>query len=118
MGLRDELIAVERAFWSAAGDGDFCQRHFADDGVAVIPMNPPVLDKSGVTSAVDAARPWDDVELSEVGLVELGERVAALTYRAAARRGEHPYVVAVTSVYVRNGHGWQLALHQHTPLHD
>jgi hypothetical protein len=38
-----------------------------------------------------------------------------LHYSATARREEFPYRALATSVYVKRGDTWQLAVHQQTP---
>ncbi len=67
--------------------------------------------------AVDSAEPWETFSIDAPRLVELGEDVAALVYTAQAQRsGQESYVAAITSVYRRAGGGWELVVHQQTPL--
>ena len=50
--------------------------------------------------------------------MELSKDVALLTYRAVARWAHEsaPYTALASSVYVKRGETWKLALHQQSPL--
>ena len=50
--------------------------------------------------------------------MELTKDVALLIYRAVARWAHEsaPYTALASSVYVRRGESWKLALHQQSPL--
>jgi hypothetical protein len=112
--VHDELLALERRFWEAAGDPDFYRRRFAEDGRCVFGFG--VMDKAATVAAMESAPPWTTYEINGVTLVELGPQVAALTYSAAAtRRGDEPYEAVVSSVYVHRDGEWQLALHHQIP---
>lgn len=65
-----------------------------------------------------AAEPWRSVAMEDVREVALGPDQIALAYRARAHRDgdPSPYEAGVTSVYARREAGWQLVLHQQTPL--
>jgi hypothetical protein len=51
-------------------------------------------------------------------IVPVGDQSAALVYvgRAVRTPDAPPFVAAMTSVYVREGDSWKLALYQQTPL--
>ncbi len=85
----DDIIELERRFWEAAGDPEFYQESFADEGVMV--FSGGILDKPAVVS---------------------------LTYTTEAYQAgsDEPYRAAVTSVYAHRGERWRLVHHQHTPL--
>jgi len=86
----------------------------------VVP-GPPPLDRA---QALDAAAQseggagWASHEIHDgARLLRLGHDVASITYRATAvRDGQDPYHALFTSVYVREGGAWKLALHQQTPV--
>lgn len=69
---------------------------------------------------IDAMRggPWASFELSDERVLDLGPSSAVVAYRATARRGVDEYAALFTSTYVceGDGDGWQLALHQQTPI--
>ena len=115
--MREELLALEEGFWRAAGHADAYAQHLADDAVHVFPGWGVTADNERVLQAVETVEPWETFSVENVQLVELGERVAALVYTARARRaGQDEYVAAMTSVYRRADEGWQLVIHQQTPL--
>lgn len=114
MGDRDDVLELERAFWAAAGDADFYRRHFAGGGRCVFPM--AILDKEQVVASMREATPWEDLEITDLHVVDVADGVVALAYAASARRpGQGPYEANVGSVYVRRDGAWQLLLHQQTP---
>jgi predicted GH43/DUF377 family glycosyl hydrolase len=97
----DELLELEEGFWRAAGSRDAYTAHLADD----------------VLTAVETVEPWETFSIDDPRIVELGDNAAALVYTARAKRaGQEPYVAAMTSVYRRESDGWELAVHQQTPL--
>ncbi|MFZ0625537.1 MAG: nuclear transport factor 2 family protein [Acidimicrobiia bacterium] len=111
-----DLIELERRFWERAGDAEFWHRHFADDGVIVLPSGH--MDKATVVGIQANSDPWEMYALEDVRLVDLGEDCQAVTYLARARRAgdESDYVAAVSSVYAQRGGEWLLILHQQTPI--
>jgi hypothetical protein len=115
VALAEELLQLEEAFWRAAGSRERYEENLAADAVHVFPGWGVTERERAVSSAADAP-PWDDFSIDDPQLVELSDEVAALVYTARAVRGENPYVAAMTSVYRREAGGWQLVLHQQTPL--
>jgi hypothetical protein len=87
--MKDELLRIEHEL--GTGDGDAC------------------------IAAMDQSPGWEETEISDARVVELGPDAAALTYRWRSRRGDATYEAAMSSVYVRREGRWQLALHQQTP---
>ena len=76
-----------------------------------------VLDRTAAIDAIAAAPRWATATFADRKTLALSEEVVALLYRATAQ-GEgdaKPYQALVTSVYVRRGGEWLLALHQQTP---
>jgi hypothetical protein len=117
LSMREELLALEEAFWRAAGHRDAYAAHLAADAVHVFPGWGVTADNERVLQAVETVDPWETFSIEDVRVVELGEHVSALVYTARARRaGQDEYVAAMTSVYRRAGEGWQLVIHQQTPL--
>jgi hypothetical protein len=111
-----ELLELERAFWRAAGDRERYAAALADDAVHVLP-GWGVADREAVLEGVAAAKPWQDFRIEEPRVVPLGDGAAALVYTAVAvRADESPYRAAIASVYRRGATGWELAVHQQTPL--
>lgn len=109
--MKDELLRIEHEL--GTGDGDAYRRHLADDAVIVVPGM--VLDRDACIAAMDQSPGWDETDIADARVVELGPDAAALTYRWRSRRGDATYEAAMSSVYVRREGRWQLALHQQTP---
>ena len=116
MAIVDELLALEKGFWRAAGNRDAYATHLAVDAVHVFPGWGVTTDNGRVLEAVESVEPWETFSIDEPHLVELGAGAAALVYTAHARRtGQDEYVAAMTSVYRRVDDGWKLVIHQQTP---
>ncbi|MGA7271245.1 MAG: nuclear transport factor 2 family protein [Acidimicrobiia bacterium] len=113
--LKKELLELENGFWQAAGNPGFYGDHFAEDGAIALAMG--IMGKTEVMQAMEAARPWATYDLQSPRLIEISQTVAALVYRASARRAsdDHDHDVVISSVYVRRRGEWQLIVHQQTP---
>lgn len=109
----DELVALERRFWTEAS-GELYREHAAPDLLMVFPDPTGVVDRE---TAIPLVAPWDAVALDDVRSVQLVPDAVALVYRADGRIGESErYRALVTSIYARRDGRWLLALHQQTPL--
>jgi hypothetical protein len=114
--ITSTLVELEEAFWRAAGDREGYAAHLAADAVHVFP-GWGITDREPVLDSVEGAEPWETFAIEDLHVVALGNEAAALVYTARAQRaGKPPYVAAMTSVYRRSGTGWELAVHQQTPL--
>ena len=117
MDVRSTLVALEEGFWRAAGNSDAYAANVAGDAVHVFPGWGIVADLDRVLASVDSVEPWETFTIDDLQVVQLGTDAAALVYTTRAKRaGQDPYVAALTSVYRRTDDGWELALHQQTPL--
>ena len=114
--VREELIELETAFWRAAGDRDFYQERFADDGVMAFHVG--IMSKNQVLEAMAGADEWESFTFDDVHFVPITDDVAALTYTTIAAPVGYPevYRAAITSVYAKRNETWTLVLHQQTPL--
>jgi hypothetical protein len=119
--LMETLLAFEQAGWEALsgalpGPRAFYDRVLTDDAIMIVPGM--VLDRAAALDSWDGIPPWAEYDLADPHTVGLGPDAAALTYHATARRDSQaePYRAVMTSVYVRGASGWQLAIHQQTPL--
>jgi uncharacterized protein (TIGR02246 family) len=111
--MHDELIALERRFWEAAGDPAFYEDHFADDGRCVFGFG--LLDKAATVASMASAAPWGSFALHDVEVVALHPDAAVLTYTATADRDGEEHRAAVSSAYARRDGRWQLVVHHQTP---
>jgi hypothetical protein len=117
--LLTELLALDERFFEPGAGRALYEEALADPSLMVVP-GPPPLDRG---QALDAAAQseaigWTSHEIHDgARLLRLGPDVASITYRATAvRDGQEPYHALFTSVYVREGDAWKLALHQQTPV--
>jgi hypothetical protein len=117
--LLDTLLDLERRGWTALCDGtaaDFYADTMTADGLMVL-ANGAVMDRATVVAALGGSPAWSGWEMDDVRLVPVGPDAAALVYRARARReGAPEFTGAMTSLYVRSGGGWRLALYTQTPV--
>ena len=111
-----ELLELEEGFWRASGDRQRYEANLADDAVHVFP-GWGIAEREPVLDEVVRAEPWERFEIDDPRIVELSDDVAALVYTASAQRaGQDEYRAAMMSVYRRKDDGWELVLHQQTPL--
>jgi hypothetical protein len=116
--VAEEIVTLEARGWDAltgAHGRGFYANLMAPDGIMVLPGMR--LDREAALASIPDGTPsWDRFELTDSAVVELAPDVAVIVYTAAAWRGdEPPYRAAMSTVYVRRGGAWQLALHQQTP---
>ena len=120
MTTRDELIEIEHAGWDALRtSGEAATAHYAtslaDDVLMLLPGGLVITDRQQVVDSMGGA-PWDEVQIDDEQVLELGDSAAVVSYRAKARRGDHRYEALFNSTYVRENGDWHLALHQQTPV--
>jgi hypothetical protein len=85
----------------------------------VFPEPTGVLDRAEVLASLgDGDDRWRTVEISDERLVDLGDGVVQLVYRAAAERSDDgsEYNALVSTTYVRENESWLLASHQQTSV--
>ncbi|WP_369259551.1 nuclear transport factor 2 family protein [Geodermatophilus amargosae] len=115
-----ELLALERRGWDALCDGTaaaFYGEVMTDDGVMVL-ADGAVMERGAVVAALGASPPWHHYDLADVRPVPAGDDAAALLYTGRGWRdadGE-PFTAVMTSLYVRDGGRWRLALYTQTPV--
>jgi hypothetical protein len=114
MSVRERLLHLESQFWEAAGNPEFYDAHFADDGLMAFSVG--IMAKPEVLTVMEGASEWSSFTIDDPRFVEVGDDVAALVYATVAQdeRGEE-YRAVITSVYVNRGGEWILVLHQQTP---
>lgn len=111
----DQIIALEKRFWTEADKPTTFEELVADDGIMVIePMG--VLEKQQAVS-MPAEKPWIDVEMSDVQVRQVTPDLVILAYHGQGRHeGDAvPYRGSIASVYLRRDEKWQLALSSHQP---
>ena len=111
----DQVIAIERGFWTEANNRRYFEDHVADDGISVIEPMGVIEKKQAVLMTADA--PWHDVEMNDLVVRQLTPDLIVLSYHGSGRRSddEKPHRSSIASTYVRLGGRWQLALTAHQP---
>jgi hypothetical protein len=114
--LQDELFAIEEGFWLEGED--YFLAHVDERCLLAFPTMP---DFHGVDSreevAATAKQPnrWSDLKMSNRQLVQPGEDVAIISYRADATQADgKPYAALIGSAYAKRDDGWKLSFHQHS----
>jgi hypothetical protein len=115
-----ELLRQEQAGWSSLCDGSgdtFYRRIMTPDGVMVL-ADGSVLDREGVVESLRDAPAWSSYEIRDERVVPVSDDAAVLVYTGRAFRaaGGPAFVAVMSSLYVRDGHQWRLALYQQTPV--
>lgn len=111
-----DVVALEKSFWTEGHDPKFFKEFFADDGLTVFePMG--FIRKDAALEMLGQAKPWTDVTMEDVQVIELTPECVAIAYHGQGRQEgrEEPYKGSISSVYVRRGGHWQLALTVHQP---
>jgi hypothetical protein len=108
----DELLEIEHTL--ANGGGNEYREHLAEDAVVIVPAQS--LDKQETVASMERSPGWDEVEISDPEVREVGDGGAVLTYRFRGQRGEDAYGALMSSAYSKDDGDWKLVLHQQTPL--
>jgi hypothetical protein len=116
--LLAELLELERAGWASLcgrAGADFYGSIMTSDALMVL-ADGQVMTREDVVAALGSAPPWAAFDLRDPRVVQAGDGTAALVYVGSATReqGGEPFVAAMSSVYVRAGDSWRLALYQQT----
>ncbi|MBA2253836.1 MAG: nuclear transport factor 2 family protein [Chloroflexi bacterium] len=113
--VTDEILALEKGFWTEADDPGFFEEHLADDAITVI--EPMGFIQKHQAMAMPAEKPWQDVEMTDVTVRQLTPDCVIVAYHGQGRHegDEAPYRGSIASTYVRRDGRWQLVLTAHQP---
>ena len=119
MTPEEQLIELERSGWGALSSGGEAATAFYDEVLAahtvmLLPGGTIIDDRAQIIGSMQGA-PWDEFRLEDERVHHLGDGVAAVLYRAVARRGDHQYTALFNSTYVLQDGHWRLSIHQQTP---
>lgn len=110
----DEIVALEKRFWTEANKPETFTDLVMDDAITVIePMG--FITKQQAAS-MPAEQPWTDVQMHDLVVHQLTADVVVLAYHGQGRQGDaEPYRGSIASVYVRHDGKWRLAMTSHQP---
>jgi len=118
MSLEDDLFAIEEGFWLSGKD--HFAAHLDDQCLLAFPQAGEmhgIFPREHVAATATPGNRWRDLSMTDRHLLEPAGDVALISYRADVTRADgEPYAALVSSAYVRRGHGWKLAFHQHSPI--
>ena len=111
----DEVVAIERGFWTTATDPGYFEHNMADESLSVI--EPLGFVEKAQAVAWPAEAPWQNVEMLDLIAREIGPDCVILAYhgRAELDGAGKPYQGSIASTYCRIDGQWQLVLTSHQP---
>jgi len=107
----DALLAEESRLVRSRG-GHAYREGMRADGVVVLPGFTMTRDE--YAAALDAAEPWDRIDLERPVVHVLGDRAAVLRYRFTGLRGDAVYRADMLSTYELADGRLRLVTHQQT----
>ena len=113
--VTDEVLAIEKGFWTEADDPQYFSEHIAEGGLTVIePMG--FVEKQQAV-AMTADRPWDQVEMLDVQVRQITPDCVIVAYHGRGSQGgdRKPYMGSIAAAYVRQDGQWRLAISAHQP---
>lgn len=115
MPKRDEILALERGFWT--GDANFFKENSDASCLVAFPDMAGVMGRNDLAATATNPNRWQDLEIELKGILEPQDGVVFLSYEATATRdtGE-AYKALVSSGYLKRSDGWKLAFHSQAPL--
>lgn len=113
--LADEILAIEKGFWTQADNPRYFEENVADDGISVIEPMGFIEKRQAVQMAAD--KPWKDVEMRDVQVRQVTPDCVILAYHGQGRHDgdEKPFQGSIASTYVKRDGRWQLAMTAHQP---
>ena len=115
----EALLELEQAGWQSLCDGTagaFYGDVMTEDAVMVL-AHGEVMTRAEVVAALTAEPAWSSYSITAARTVVIGRDSTALVYTGTGhRQGNADFVATMTSIYVREGEAWKLALYQQTPV--
>jgi hypothetical protein len=115
MTIQDELLSIERGFWT--GGADYYRQNLDDLCMTVFTEMAGAFKREEIAGMIADMDRWRELKLDVKGCLEPAFGFAILTYAVkATRKNNEAYAAAVTSGYVKRNGAWKMVLHQQTPL--
>ncbi len=116
-----DLVALERRSWQALSAESSTAKSFyrqvlGDAVVMVLPGGMLLSDRDENIESIGNSSPWTSFKLERPQVLLPTEDTMVVSYGDVAQReGAPEYSALMSSMYVRRGKDWKLALHQQTP---
>lgn len=115
MSIDNELLALERKFWTEGAD--FYRENLDDQCLVVFTEIAGLKTREEIASMIGAQPRYQEVAIDVKAAHRLDRSTAILAYQANARMADGSrYRALVSSLYVERVGGWKMAFHQQTPL--
>ena len=116
MMTNGEVLQIERGFWLEGVQ--YFTEMLSPEAVMVFPPPVGVLKHGEILTSIEGASRWTDIDIDAPHVVQHAGGMVAIVYRATAHRREtsEPYRAMCSSVYIDEGTGPRLVLHQQTPI--
>jgi hypothetical protein len=115
MSIRDDLVAIERGFWT--GGADYYLHNLDDVCVTAFMEMAGTYRRDEIAAMISDPDRWRDLSLDPRGFIEPAPGFAILTYAVkATRKTGEPYAAMATSGYVMRNGAWRMVMHQQTPV--
>ncbi|WP_333474381.1 hypothetical protein [Aminobacter sp. HY435] len=112
---RDELLELEREFWS--GDEAFFAENADRECLVAFPDMAGVMSNADLAATARKPNRWKNLEMKLKGIVEPASDFVVLTYEArGVRANGDPYAALVSTGYVHRLQGWKMMFHAHAPM--
>jgi hypothetical protein len=113
--LADEILEIEKSFWTRADDPRVFEENMAEEVISVIEPAGFIEKPQAVKMAAD--KPYRDVEMQDVVVHQVTPDCVILAYHGQGSRDgdQEPYRGSIASTYVKQNGRWQLALTAHQP---
>jgi len=114
--VKEQILEIEKGFWEQANDPEFYSEHIADNALTVMDSM-GVIEKQQAVEMSAKAKPFQNVEMKDMVLKQIGPDCVALTYHGQGKPegSSEPYLGSITSVYLRQDGHWKLAVTTHQP---
>ena len=114
MPLEQDLMAIERQFWT--GGPEAYEKHTDQRCLVVFKEMAGMMDRTDIAKTAEPGR-WKDVSMQPKGLAKLSDTSVVHSYECTAKRkSDQEYHAFVSSGYVKHRDGWKMAFHQQTML--
>ncbi|KQZ15785.1 hypothetical protein ASD44_03270 [Mesorhizobium sp. Root554] len=115
LASKDELIALEKGFWT--GDEAFYKANADKECLVAFPEMAQTMSNADLAATAKKPHRWKNLQIEPKGFVEPGSDIVMLTYEARATRSTgEPYAALVSTGYVRRADGWKMMFHSQAPL--